>query len=189
MPPWHPQILADQLTLSQPRGADYAHQIILAPTDFKTFRRPWFDKVRFKVGLKRYIGYSRWEKLRYIQFSIAKVVKNYSRNLEPAWHISCCFFWYSVLMFFALGLLFLTILFFIPILRTRKLGFTHVQIFLIRNGKFVYLSPMINCMASAKISLCCLIFIAWKIKSWTRLSEDHYISKFIDTRNVKCYIQ
>jgi hypothetical protein len=23
--------LADQLTLSQPRGADYAHQIILAP--------------------------------------------------------------------------------------------------------------------------------------------------------------
>ena len=29
--PWHPQILADQLTLSQQRGADYAHQIILAP--------------------------------------------------------------------------------------------------------------------------------------------------------------
>ena len=29
--PWHPQILADQLTLSQPRGADYAHQIMLAP--------------------------------------------------------------------------------------------------------------------------------------------------------------
>ena len=29
--PWQPQILADQLTLSQPRGADYAHQIILAP--------------------------------------------------------------------------------------------------------------------------------------------------------------
>ena len=25
--PWHPQFLADQLTLSQPRGADYAHQI------------------------------------------------------------------------------------------------------------------------------------------------------------------
>ena len=25
---WHPQILTDQLTLSQPRGADYAHQII-----------------------------------------------------------------------------------------------------------------------------------------------------------------
>ena len=28
--PWHPQILADQLTLSQLGGADYAHQIILA---------------------------------------------------------------------------------------------------------------------------------------------------------------
>ena len=38
--PWHPQILADQLTLFQPRGADYAHQIILAPPDFQTFRRP-----------------------------------------------------------------------------------------------------------------------------------------------------
>ena len=38
--PWHPQILADQLTLSQPGGADYAHQIILAPPDFQTFRRP-----------------------------------------------------------------------------------------------------------------------------------------------------
>ena len=25
--PWHPQILADQLTLSQPGGAGYAHHI------------------------------------------------------------------------------------------------------------------------------------------------------------------
>ena len=31
----HPQILANQLTLSQPRGADYAHQIILAPRIFR----------------------------------------------------------------------------------------------------------------------------------------------------------
>ena len=38
--PWHPQNLADQLTLSQPRGADYAHQITLATPDFQTFRRP-----------------------------------------------------------------------------------------------------------------------------------------------------
>ena len=37
-----PQILADQLTLSQPRGIDYAHQIILAPQNFQTFRRPWY---------------------------------------------------------------------------------------------------------------------------------------------------
>ena len=37
---WHPQILAGQLTLSQPRGTDYAHQIILAPPDCQTFRRP-----------------------------------------------------------------------------------------------------------------------------------------------------
>ena len=40
-----PQILADQLTLSEPRGADYAHRMILAPPDFQTFRRPyiWTD--------------------------------------------------------------------------------------------------------------------------------------------------
>ena len=33
-----PQILADQLTLT--RGADYAHHVILAPPDFRTFLRP-----------------------------------------------------------------------------------------------------------------------------------------------------
>ena len=38
------EILADQLTLSQPRGPDYANQIILAPPDFQTFQRPWSMK-------------------------------------------------------------------------------------------------------------------------------------------------
>ena len=41
--PWecrNPQILVDQLTLSQPRGADYAHQIMMTPLDFQTFRWP-----------------------------------------------------------------------------------------------------------------------------------------------------
>ena len=33
--PWHPQILADHLTLYQPGGADYAHQI--------TTGTPWFS--------------------------------------------------------------------------------------------------------------------------------------------------
>ena len=35
-----PHILTDQLTLSQPGRADYAHQIILASPDFPTFLRP-----------------------------------------------------------------------------------------------------------------------------------------------------
>ena len=35
-----PPDLADQLSLSQPEGTDYAHQIILAPPDFQTFLRP-----------------------------------------------------------------------------------------------------------------------------------------------------
>ena len=35
--PWHPQILADQLTLSLPDGTDYFHQIlVLAPPDLRT---------------------------------------------------------------------------------------------------------------------------------------------------------
>ena len=40
--PWHVQILADQLTLSQPkgRGADYALNITTRPQDFQTFRSP-----------------------------------------------------------------------------------------------------------------------------------------------------
>ena len=33
---------AEQLTLSQPRGADYAHKMIQAASDFQTFRRPWY---------------------------------------------------------------------------------------------------------------------------------------------------
>ena len=32
--PWHPQILADQLTLSQPGGADYAHHISTGTPEF-----------------------------------------------------------------------------------------------------------------------------------------------------------
>ena len=36
----------------QPRGTDYAHQIILAPPDFQTFRRPWY--FRLKRLLARY---------------------------------------------------------------------------------------------------------------------------------------
>ena len=34
------QILADKLTLSEPGGADYAHQMILSSPDFQTFLRP-----------------------------------------------------------------------------------------------------------------------------------------------------
>ena len=34
------QILANQLTLSQPGGADSAHQIATCPPDFQTFRHP-----------------------------------------------------------------------------------------------------------------------------------------------------
>ena len=33
----HPQILADQLTLSQPGGADYAHHITTGTPDFSDF--------------------------------------------------------------------------------------------------------------------------------------------------------
>ena len=37
-----PQFLVDQLTLSQPGGgAHYSHQVLQAPLDFQTLRRPW----------------------------------------------------------------------------------------------------------------------------------------------------
>ena len=41
--PWVCQIFADQLTLFQPGGTDYAHLITTAlpPPDFPTLRRPW----------------------------------------------------------------------------------------------------------------------------------------------------
>ena len=35
-----PQILADQLTLSQPEGTHYPHPVLLAPPEFHTLRRP-----------------------------------------------------------------------------------------------------------------------------------------------------
>ena len=51
--PWYPQILADQLTLSQPRGTNYAHQIILATTDFQTFHRPWIIHTYYKMTISK----------------------------------------------------------------------------------------------------------------------------------------
>ena len=39
--PWHPQILADQLTLSRPRGQIMPKALLMAPPDFRTFLRAW----------------------------------------------------------------------------------------------------------------------------------------------------
>ena len=39
--PWHPQILADQLTLSQLGGQIMPTWLLLTPPDFQPFRRPW----------------------------------------------------------------------------------------------------------------------------------------------------
>ena len=41
-------ILADQLTLFQPEGADYAHQITTGPLDFQTFLQPCGDAYVFQ---------------------------------------------------------------------------------------------------------------------------------------------
>ena len=77
--PWHPQILADQLTLSQPEGAVYAHQIILAPPDFQTFlwpcrqlyyRTPKWDSrisdansIRLGISITEAIWFSNWNSI------------------------------------------------------------------------------------------------------------------------------
>ena len=49
--PWHPQILTDQLILSQPGGTDYAHQIILAPPNFQTFLRPFIILILIHIRI------------------------------------------------------------------------------------------------------------------------------------------
>ena len=88
--PWHPQILADQLTLSQPRGADYAQQIILAPPDFQTFRRPCIKEMHWNYTWLQLYSWSfdafssnsynawhllircRWQSFRYFQLKLSK---------------------------------------------------------------------------------------------------------------------
>ena len=42
--PWHPQILADQLTLSQPGGADYAHHITTGTPGFSDLPTALYDR-------------------------------------------------------------------------------------------------------------------------------------------------
>ena len=49
-----PQILVDQLTLSQPGGIDYAHQTILAPPDLQTSYGP--EGCRAKVSFSNLGG-------------------------------------------------------------------------------------------------------------------------------------
>ena len=50
-----PHFLADQLTLSQARGAHYPHPVLCAPPDFQTLRRPCMYillKIVFKTGFE-----------------------------------------------------------------------------------------------------------------------------------------
>ena len=47
-----PQILADQLTLSQPEGADFAHHITNGTPYFQTFLRPCILLVSMKINSK-----------------------------------------------------------------------------------------------------------------------------------------
>ena len=73
--PWHPQILADQLTLSQPRGEDYAHHIILAPPDFQTFRRPCnHGKLSIFVHKPEYRNYGNFFDCNYLILSLLNIL-------------------------------------------------------------------------------------------------------------------
>ena len=47
--PWHPQVLADQLTLYQPRGADYAHQIKLVSRNFRPSDGPAIQVLTYSL--------------------------------------------------------------------------------------------------------------------------------------------
>ena len=51
--PLYPPILVDQSTLSKLRGVDYALQILLAPPDFQTFRRPRIIHTYYKMSISK----------------------------------------------------------------------------------------------------------------------------------------
>ena len=48
--PWHPQILANQLTLSQPGGADYVHYIDTGTPGFSDLPTALLSYARFNQG-------------------------------------------------------------------------------------------------------------------------------------------
>ena len=50
--PWHHQILADPLTLSQPGGVDYAHLITTGPNGFLHPATALLYKVMYKTQIK-----------------------------------------------------------------------------------------------------------------------------------------
>ena len=62
-PCWPSTNWSKKLTLSQPRGTDYAYIIILAPTDFQTFRRPWSMFSWFLEHIKFGSMYHPWLKV------------------------------------------------------------------------------------------------------------------------------
>ena len=47
--PWHPQILADQLTLSQPGGEDYAHCITTGTPGFSDLPTALYENYKFRT--------------------------------------------------------------------------------------------------------------------------------------------
>ena len=64
------QVLADQLTLSQSEGADYAHQLLLDPSDFLPSATPEFELVLYCYGRKIHYSISgnlfRWRRLLFL---------------------------------------------------------------------------------------------------------------------------
>ena len=59
--PWHTQILADQLTLFQPRGTDYAHLITTGTPGFSDLPAALSQKVVDFNFIKRYLlSFSRY---------------------------------------------------------------------------------------------------------------------------------
>ena len=72
---WHPQILADQLILSQQEGADYAHQIILAPLNVLPFLYLNLNSKTFDIHAKYSILVQYLGRLMKILFSFSSKQK------------------------------------------------------------------------------------------------------------------
>ena len=61
--PWHPQILADQLTLSQPEGTDYSHLLnyrwhtqIFRPSDGPELWNPAFGQILIGENIVSFVS-------------------------------------------------------------------------------------------------------------------------------------
>ena len=93
---WHPQILADQLTLSQPGGTDYAHLITTGTPNFQTFWWPWglIQKITFcRTCQNKIITF--WLSNLYVLSNLTSYLEYFSKGPKSLSHFWAIYEWNS----------------------------------------------------------------------------------------------